>query len=70
MNDELKEWQVQNAKGKIALLLIGEKIPFAYTEEEGIVFAAPKSYVEKLKFRLRHCYGCRSEIVITEYEEN
>ena len=42
MNDnELKEWQTQSVKHKVAMVLIMDGVSFSYTEEDGIVFTAP-----------------------------
>lgn len=57
--DEIKEWQAFSAMHQIAGVLILDKIPFSYTEEDGIMFTAPDFYVEKLKQRLVCAYGCR-----------
>lgn len=38
MNDnELKEWQTQSVKHKVAMVLIMDGVSFSYTEEDGIV---------------------------------
>lgn len=59
MNDsELKEWQTQSVKHKVAMVLIMDGVSFSYTEEDGIVFTAPDFYVTKLVKRLMSCYGC------------
>lgn len=53
MNDsELKEWQTQSVKHKVAMVLIMDGVSFSYTEEDGIVFTAPDFYVTKLVRRL------------------
>ena len=58
MNDsELKEWQAQSVKHKVAMVLIMDGVSFSYTEEDGIVFTAPESYVMRLIRRLMSCYG-------------
>ena len=57
MNDsELKEWQTQSVKHKVAMVLIMDGVSFSYTEEDGIVFTAPDFYVTKLVRRLMSCY--------------
>ena len=49
MNDnELKEWQTQSVKHKVAMVLIMDGVSFSYTEEDGIVFTAPECYVARL----------------------
>lgn len=59
MNDEtLKEWRTQSVKHKLAAVLIMDGVSFCYTEEDGIVFSAPESYVARLTRRLMNCYGC------------
>nr|DAS75526.1 MAG TPA: hypothetical protein [Caudoviricetes sp.]DAV95578.1 MAG TPA: hypothetical protein [Caudoviricetes sp.] len=67
MNDEIKEWKTQSVKHKIAMLLIMDGISFSYNENDGIVFSAPESYVERMKERLVNCYGCSLKPVIYEY---
>ena len=39
---------------------------FSYTEEDGIVFTAPESYVMRLIRRLMSCYGCSVRPKINE----
>ena len=56
---EIKEWQTQSVRTKIAAVLIQDGISFSYDEENGIMFAAPDLYVERLKERLVCSYGCR-----------
>lgn len=59
MNDtEIKEWQTQSVKHKVAMVLMLDGVSFSYTEEEGIVFTAPECYVARLIRRLMSCYGC------------
>ena len=59
MNDtEIKEWQTQSVKHKVAMVLIMDGVSFSYTEEDGIVFTAPECYVARLVRRLMSCYGC------------
>lgn len=67
MNDNLKEWKTQSVKHKIAMLLIMDGISFSYNENDGIVFSAPESYVERMKERLVNYYGCSLKPIITEY---
>lgn len=67
MNDEIKVWKTQSVKHKVAALLIMDGVSFHYTEEDGIVFTAPESYVERMKERLVNCYGCSLKPIITEY---
>lgn len=59
MNDtEIKEWQTQSVKHKVAMVLMLDGVSFSYTEEDGIVFTAPECYVARLVRRLMSCYGC------------
>ncbi len=51
-NDEIKEWQTQSVKHKVAFVLMMDGVSFSYTEEDGIVFTAPDFYVENLIRRL------------------
>lgn len=64
--DEIKEWQSFSAMYKIAGVLMLDKIPFTYSEEDGIVFTAPAFYVENLKHRLVYAYGCKKRPIINE----
>ena len=67
MNDsELKEWQTQSVKHKVAMVLIMDGVSFSYTEEDGIVFTAPDFYVTKLVRRLMSCYGFSVRPIINE----
>ena len=67
MNDnELKEWQTQSVKHKVAMILIMDGVSFSYTEEDGIVFTAPECYVARLIRRLMSCYGCSVRPKINE----
>ena len=62
MNDnDLIEWQTQSVKHKVALVLIMDGVSFSYNEDDGIVFTAPKIYVENLVRRLMNCYGCSNQ---------
>lgn len=65
-NNEIKEWKTQSVKHKIAMLLMIDGIPFSFTPEDGIVFAAPKAYVESMKYRMVACYGCSLRPIIDE----
>lgn len=62
MNDEIKVWQVQNNRLKVANLLMLDGVSFSYNEENGIVFSAPDFYVKKMIHILRTCYGCKPVI--------
>lgn len=67
MNDaEIKEWQTQSVKHKVAMVLIMDGVSFSYTEEDGIVFTAPECYVARLIRRLMSCYGCSVRPKINE----
>lgn len=66
MNDEIKVWQVQNNRLKVANLLMQDGVSFSYNEEAGILFSAPESYVKKLIHCLMTCYVCRVRPIINE----
>lgn len=66
-NDEIKEWKTQSVKHKVAMLLIMDGVSFRYTEEDGIVFTAPESYVYRMVERLVTCYRCSLKPIIEEY---
>ena len=40
--DEIKEWQTQSAKHKVAFVLIMDDVSFRYDEENGITFTVEK----------------------------
>ena len=65
-NDEIKVWQTQSVKHKVAAVLMMDGVSFSYTEEDGIVFTAPDFYVEKLKYRLVTVFGCSKKPTINE----
>ena len=64
--DEIKEWQTQSVKHIVASVLILDGVSFSFNEENGIMFAAPTTYVEKLKYRLITAYGCVKRPIINE----
>ena len=64
--DEIKEWQTQSSKHKVAAVLILDGINFCFDPENGIVFTAPDFYVERLKERLVYAYGCSMKPIINE----
>ncbi len=68
MNEEIKEWQTQSVKHKVATVLMVDGVSFTYTEETGIVFSAPDSYVENLIRRLMTCYGVSLKPIINEFK--
>lgn len=64
--DEIKEWQTQSVKHKVAFVLMMDGVSFCYDEENGIQFSAPDFYVEKLIHRLVCAHGCSVKPVFTE----
>lgn len=66
--DEIKEWQTQNFKSKVASVLMLDGVSFRYTEEDGIVFTAPEAYVVDLKYRLVTVFGCPKRPTINGYQ--
>ncbi len=68
MNEEIKEWQTQSVKHKVAYVLMMDGISFRYTEETGIVFSAPDFYVKNLIRRLMSCYGVSLKPIINEFK--
>lgn len=64
--DEIKEWQTQSVKHKVAGVLMMDGVSFRYDKENGITFTAPESYVEKLKYRLVTVFGCSVKPIINE----
>ena len=69
MNEEIKEWQTQSVKHKVAYVLMMDGISFRYTEETGIVFSAPDFYVKNLIRRLMSCYGVSLKPIINEFKQ-
>lgn len=69
MNEEIKEWQTQSVKHKVAYVLMMDGISFRYTEETGIVFSAPDFYVKNLIRRLMSCYGVSLKPIINEFKK-
>lgn len=64
--DEIKEWQTQSVKHKVAGVLMMDGVSFRYDEENVITFTVPESYVEKLKYRLVTVFGCSVKPIINE----
>ena len=63
MNEEIKEWQTQSVKHKVAYVLMMDGISFRYTEE-----SAPDFYVKNLIRRLMSCYGVSLKPIINEFK--
>lgn len=68
--EELKVWQTQSIKHKVALVLIIDGVSFSYNENDGIVFSATESYVDNLKKRIASCYQSSLEPKVKEYKRN
>ena len=68
MSDEVKIWQTQSVKHKVAMVLIIDGVSFSYTENEGLMISGTASYVQKLKERLMKSYGVSLEPIINEYK--
>lgn len=64
--EEIKTWQTQSVKHKIAAVLMMDGTSFSFNEEDGIVFTAPTFYVEKLIYRMITAYGCSKRPIINE----
>ncbi len=69
-NNEIKEWQTQSVKHKVAFVLMMDGVSFSYTEEDGIVFTAPDFYVENLIRRLMCAHGCSLKPIFTEIKKD
>lgn len=65
--EKIKSWKTQSVKHKVAMVLILDGINFSFNSKDGIVFAAPESYVERMKYRMVTCYGCSLKPITTEY---
>lgn len=63
---DIKEWRTQSVKHKVAFVLIMDGVSFAYSEDDGIVFTAPESYVQRLITRLMNSYGVSLKPIINE----
>lgn len=63
--DEIKEWQAPNYRTAVCSYLMLYKVAFSFSEEDGLVFTAPDSFVEKMRYSLKVSYGC-GKIRITE----
>lgn len=63
---DIKEWRTQSVKHKVAFVLIMDGVSFAYSEDDGIVFTAPESYVKRLIARLMNSYGVSLKPIIDE----
>ena len=64
--EEIKTWQTQSVKHKIAAVLMMDGTSLSFNEEDGIVFTAPAFYVEKLIYRMITAYGCSKRPIINE----
>lgn len=64
--NEIKTWQTQSVKHKVATVLMMDGTSFSYDEENGIVFTAPDFYVKNLVRRLTNAYGCSVKPIINE----
>lgn len=64
--DEIKEWQTNSFKSRVASVLMLDGVSFRFAEEDGIVFAAPELYVADLKYRLVTVFGCPKRPIINE----
>lgn len=49
------------------MVLIMDGVSFRYSEEDGIVFSAPETYVGNLLHRLVNCYGVSLKPIINEF---
>ncbi len=63
---DIKEWRTQSVKHKVAFVLIMDGVSFAYSKDDGIVFTAPESYVQRLIARLMNSYGVSLKPIINE----
>lgn len=66
--DEIKEWQTNSFKSRVAAVLMLDGVSFRFAEEDGIVFAAPEAYVADLKYRLVTVFGCPKRPTINGYQ--
>lgn len=64
--DEIKEWQTNSFKSRVAAVLMLDGVSFRFAEEDGIVFAAPELYVADLKYRLVTVFGCPKKPTINK----
>lgn len=64
--DEIKEWQTQSVKHKIAAVLMMDAKDFSFKPQTGIVFHGTEEYVSKLRTRMVMAYGCSQFPIINE----
>lgn len=57
MKDEIKIWKTNNLNMLVCRFMISQGIAFRYTEEEGIVFTAPESFIGYMTMKLKQSYG-------------
>ncbi len=43
--DEIKEWEATNYRATVCSYLMLNKVAFSYSEESGLIFTAPDSFV-------------------------
>ncbi|MDD7272839.1 MAG: hypothetical protein PUG96_02580 [Prevotellaceae bacterium] len=64
---ELQTWQVKEptAKRKVVAELVDDGVEYTYNREKGVMFDAPKFYIDILLYRLKRLYGESCEVEIT-----
>lgn len=56
--DEIKEWKAENYLNTVCHYLLREHVAFSYSEERGLVFTAPVSFVCSMRYNLQVAYAC------------
>lgn len=54
---EFKEWRIGNYRGPACIYLLIRRVPFSYTEDNGLVFVAPESFASRMKSDLEAAYS-------------
>lgn len=66
MGTDIKRWHTQSYKDRVCFYLIIREIAFSYTPDLGIVFEAPKAFVDQMATTLMIAYGCSLKPIINE----
>lgn len=66
--ETIKEFKVLNYGSTVCHYLMLHKVAFSFCEEDGLIFAAPEYFVEKMTYALRVAYGCK-KINIIEFSK-
>ena len=56
--DDIKTWAAGNYRMQVCGYLMMMKVAFVFSEEVGLEFMAPESFVKGMRRSLRNSYGC------------